>query len=223
MSKIVWLDAGHGGTDPGAVGNGLKEKDLTLKIVKYIGDYLNNYDVKVMYTRQYDKSESLIARANSANKAKADLFVSVHINAGGGEGFESFTHPSVGQSTKNAQKTIHNNIINETSWRDRGKKTANYSVLRNTKMSAVLTESGFIDKSADAKKLKSESFLKQIALGHVKGIVDFLNLKQNNSKPKPKAGSHYRVITGSFKNIDNANKRVDELKKKGFESFIEKS
>ncbi len=80
----VYIDPGHGGTDPGAVANGLKEKDLTLKIAKYTRDYLqDNYKgVSIKMSRTGDTYPSLTQRTNEANKWGADVFVSIHINAG---------------------------------------------------------------------------------------------------------------------------------------------
>ncbi|WP_029761895.1 N-acetylmuramoyl-L-alanine amidase family protein, partial [Geobacillus thermodenitrificans] len=95
------IDWGHGGSDPGAVGNGLREKDLTMKIGKMIGDMLGEYEgVQVIYTRTDDRYLSLEERAEIANKAGADFFLSVHINAGGGTGFESYVYNgNVSQAT----------------------------------------------------------------------------------------------------------------------------
>lgn len=86
--KTIVIDAGHGGKDPGAVGKLAKEKALTLKIAKKLGALIteNMPGVKVVYTREKDVFVDLEERANIANKAKADLFVSVHINSGGGAG-----------------------------------------------------------------------------------------------------------------------------------------
>ena len=93
MTKI-FIDPGHGGTDPGAVGNGLQEKNLTLSIATQIRDMLvSEYEnVEVRMSRTGDTTLSLTERTNMANSWGADYFLSVHINAGGGTGFESFIH-----------------------------------------------------------------------------------------------------------------------------------
>ncbi|WP_242204275.1 N-acetylmuramoyl-L-alanine amidase [Aestuariivivens insulae] len=79
---VVVLDAGHGGHDPGNLGNGYKEKDIALKIVLQVGKELEkNPDIKVVYTRKKDVFVDLFVRGKIANKANADLFVSVHCNS----------------------------------------------------------------------------------------------------------------------------------------------
>ena len=93
VKKIMW-DKGHGGTDPGAVGNGLEEKDLTHKIVEYAMNYLNDEytGFEQRTTRTGDQTVPLNKRDDGADAWKADVFISVHINAGGGNGFESFIY-----------------------------------------------------------------------------------------------------------------------------------
>jgi N-acetylmuramoyl-L-alanine amidase len=179
----IFIDPGHGGNDPGAVGNGLKEKDLTLKIAKKIKSKLTNYEnVQVKLSRENDTYLTLSERAKMANDWGADIFISIHINAGGGIGFESYIYNgSVSSSTIAYQNIIHEEIVKATGWNDRGKKRENYAVLRETKMPAILTENGFIDNTTDANKLKNDSFLDKIAQGHVNGIVKLFNLKKNST------------------------------------------
>ncbi|WP_242086918.1 N-acetylmuramoyl-L-alanine amidase family protein [Aestuariivivens sediminis] len=90
---VVVLDAGHGGNDPGNIGNGFKEKDIALKIVLMVGKELEkNPNIEVIYTREKDVFVDLFVRGKIANKANADLFVSVHCNAHGSSahGTETF-------------------------------------------------------------------------------------------------------------------------------------
>ncbi|NLD21643.1 MAG: N-acetylmuramoyl-L-alanine amidase [Bacteroidales bacterium] len=188
MSKVIVLDPGHGGSDPGAVGHGLREKDLTLNIVKRIGAMLKNYEgVKVIYTRTDDRFIDLSERAAIANKAKADFFLSVHINASGsgkGTGFETFIYNgNVSSATIAYQNVIHAEIVKAIgNVRDRGKKRANFAVLRQTNMPALLTENLFIDNPSDAAKLKTEQFLQQVAYGHVIGLEKAFGLKKKGVK-----------------------------------------
>lgn len=177
----VFIDPGHGGKDPGAVGNGLREKDVTLEIAKLIQSKLSNY-ATVRLSRTSDRYISVSERARSANNWGADLFVSVHINAGGGTGYEDYIYNGLSNASRTAKirDVIHSEIVNQMSAvRDRGKKKANFAVLRETRMPAVLTENLFIDTKADAELLKDSSFLNRIATGHVNGIVKALNLDRS--------------------------------------------
>lgn len=197
MLKII-VDSGHGGFDGGAIHKNLKEKDLTLRIGKKVITLLKQYEgVQVKSIRTTDKTVSLKERTDIANKWGADLYLSIHINAGGGTGFESFIYHTLSNSsrTRKIQKSIHEAIVKETKVNDRGMKKANFHVLRETKMDAILTENLFIDNENDYKLLKNEKILDKIALGHVKGIEKFYGLKkkktssdtvskkQNNKKP----------------------------------------
>ncbi|WP_378209985.1 N-acetylmuramoyl-L-alanine amidase [Anoxybacteroides rupiense] len=198
--KIV-LDAGHGGYDPGAVANGLREKDLTLAIVKHIGRLLAEYEgVEVHYTRTDDRFLELSERAAIANKTKADFFLSVHINAGGGTGFESYVYNGgVSSATIAYQNVIHAEIMKAIgNVTDRGKKRANYAVLRLTNMPAILTENLFIDNPSDAAKLKSDQFLQQIAYGHVIGLEKAFGLKKKGGQITVQKDTVKDDITGHW-------------------------
>jgi N-acetylmuramoyl-L-alanine amidase len=200
MVRIV-LDAGHGGQDSGAVGNGLKEKDLTLAIVKHIGRMLGEYEnTEVFYTRTDDRYLSLEERAEIANKLKADLLISVHVNAGGGTGFESYIYNgNVSAKTIAYQNVIHAEIMKAIGGvKDRGKKRANYAVLRETKMPAILTENLFIDNANDAEKLKSDQFLQQIAYGHVIGLEKAFGLKKKGGQITVQKDTAKDDITGHW-------------------------
>ncbi|WP_020523979.1 N-acetylmuramoyl-L-alanine amidase [Catelliglobosispora koreensis] len=182
----IYIDPGHGGTDPGAVANGLQEKTLTLNIALQVRNILQaNYDVDIRMSRTTDITRSLDYRTNDANAWGAAIFVSVHINSGGGTGFESYRYPTADTATVNLHNALHSKII--TSMRtvgsvtDRGKKTANFHVLRESNMPAVLTENLFIDTTADANLLKNASFLTATANGHAQGIAQYLGL----SAPPP--------------------------------------
>jgi N-acetylmuramoyl-L-alanine amidase len=188
MVKLM-IDPGHEGVeknlDPGAVANGLKEADLTLKIAKHIYDMLSEYEgVQVRMTRTGNQRLTLSQRAKMANDWGADFFLSIHINAGGGTGFETYIYNgNVSQATIAYQNVIHQEILKAIgNVTDRGKKRANYAVLRETKMPAILTENLFIDNANDAAKLKSEQFLLQVAYGHVIGLEKAFGLKKKGGQ-----------------------------------------
>jgi N-acetylmuramoyl-L-alanine amidase len=184
MAKLVVVDPGHGGTDSGAVGHGLKEKALTLTLSQRLQAALvRDFDVRVELTRSTDTAIELERRAAFANERNADYFVSVHINSGGGTGYEDFVHRSAAASGETARRrsAVHDAVIDFLEGKampDRGKKSANFSVLRNTRMPAVLTENLFIDASADAGLLRDDAFLTGLAEAHAKGIAVALALPE---------------------------------------------
>ncbi|WP_342487396.1 N-acetylmuramoyl-L-alanine amidase [Bacillus sp. FSL M8-0266] len=193
MTKKIMLDPGHGGHDPGTVANGLKEKELVLTIAKKTKAILEKvYGASVKLTRSTDVYIDLSQRARLANNWGADYFASIHINAGGGTGFETFRYDklSASSSTGKQQKIVHDSIYKKIKEKavDRGKKSENLAVLRETKMPAILTENLFIDREKDAAMLKQDSFLNLLAEGHAEGIAAAVGLKKvsSSSKTSPK-------------------------------------
>jgi N-acetylmuramoyl-L-alanine amidase len=174
----IFIDPGHGGTDPGGVANNLTEKALTLKIGLRIRDILlaEYSNVSVLMSRTSDVTKSLTERTDAANAWGADFFLSVHTNAGGGTGYEDYIYTGSTAPTTTYQDLVHAEILKTGNFSDRGKKEANFHVLRESNMPALLTENGFIDNVNDANKLKTTSFLENIARGHVNGIVKCFNL-----------------------------------------------
>lgn len=208
---IVVGDPGHGGADPGAVANGfgLREKDLTLTISKHIEYFITrDYEVDFRLTRDTDKTMNLKERTDYANKIGADYFASIHINAGGGLGYEDFIHITLSDSSKTAamRTMLHaeiKKVLERYKINNRGMKKANFHVLRETNMSAALTENLFIDNVNDQKVLKNEQFLKDIAEAHSHGIARALGLTKKvkpapiKPTPDPKVGGQpglHRVI-----------------------------
>ncbi|MCP2327092.1 N-acetylmuramoyl-L-alanine amidase [Hamadaea flava] len=181
-NKKVYLDPGHGGTDSGAVGNGLQEKALTLNIALQVRDILlaTYSGVDIRMSRTTDATVSLQQRSDDANAWGADIFVSIHINSGGGTGFESYRYLTTDAATQSLHSTVHANALagmrTVASVTDRGLKTANFHVVRETNMPAILTENLFIDTVADANLLKNAAFLTADARGHAKGIATYLGL-----------------------------------------------
>jgi N-acetylmuramoyl-L-alanine amidase len=180
--KKIYLDAGHGGADAGAVGaNGLYEKNLVLKIQQYLISYLNSTysDFTIKTTRTTDTFLSLSQRASQANSWGADAFMSIHVNAGGGTGYEDYVYRSASNASKTFQSIVHGQVqptLLSYNHPNRGRKSANYAVLRLTNMPAVLTEIAFIDNSTDAALLQNAAFLKSMGESYAKGIAVYLNL-----------------------------------------------
>ena len=162
--QIVVLDAGHGGSDSGAVANGYKEKNMTLKIVQAAKSYFDkDPDIKVYYTRLSDTYPSLTERSDLANEVDADRFYSVHINSAGSSatGTETLYNSkgyksSTGLTSYSWSATIHPYIRSATGFTNRGLvNRTGLAVLRHTKTSSTLTEIGFISNKSEAKKMNS--------------------------------------------------------------------
>ncbi|MEN2466411.1 peptidoglycan-binding protein [Ornithinibacillus sp. JPR2-1] len=162
-SVTIFIDPGHGGSDPGASGYSLKEKSVVLDIALRVGEVLSSKyrGVVVDYSRQTDTFIPLEERANKANNGGADYFVSLHLNAsnGQGKGFETYIYNGkVTNETIRRQNDIHSYLIDKINIMDRGMKQANFSVLRNTNMPALLIEYMFIDNKAENQKLSSKQY-----------------------------------------------------------------
>lgn len=175
---IYVLDGGHTPPiDPGAVGNGLKESDLTGDLCERVATKLSSYSADV---RIAPRTDSLQERADYANTLGAKAFISLHCNAGGGEGYEDYICPTITASSVTLQNAIHASVmayLSPLGIKDRGKKTANFAVLRLTNCPAVLLECLFIDNALDAERLKSDTFLDGLSNAIAWGIVQAYSLK----------------------------------------------
>ena len=174
----VWIDAGHGGVQPGACALGYKEKDLTLQIATLLGAELTRCGITVAQTRTTDVDIPLDTRGPLANKWGADYFVSFHLNAGGGRGAETWCSIAGGKS-KALAECIQAELVG-LGYVDRGVKTRKgddgrdyLAVIRQTNMPAVLAEVGFIDSQEDMAHFDAAKAAQAIAQGICKhtGIV----------------------------------------------------
>ena len=177
----IFLDPGHGGRDPGGQGYGLDEKDLVLDITLNLADILRNQYlyVDLKLSRETDKFVALEDRSKMANAWNADFYLSIHTNAHNGRanGFESFIfNGSIRSDTRNRQRTIHNYIMNHLTVLDRGQKRANFSVLRNTTMPALLIEYLFIDNYQDNRLLRTSSYRRFLARISAEAIAESFGL-----------------------------------------------
>jgi N-acetylmuramoyl-L-alanine amidase len=225
MPKI-YLDAGHGGKDSGAAANGILEKDIVLKLVKKMEKLLNQYEnTDVILSRSSDVFLELEERTDKANAANADVLVSVHVNAAGAtsaRGFESYRYPTADAGTVAFQNVLHNEIMRAigSNISDRGKKSANFHMVRESKMKAVLTENLFISNASDARLLKDDGFLDKVAEGHVNGLEKFLGLKKRIERPPQTPEKLYKVQVGAFAEKENAEALADQLRREGYRPFI---
>jgi N-acetylmuramoyl-L-alanine amidase len=191
MSVYVVIDPGHGGKDPGAIGFKINEKDVVLNLAKKLNDHLGQYEKAVVsLTRWDDRFLELSERAKFANDRNADLFISLHNNAASASahGFESFIYVNASTTTARYQTILHEQVMNylaQVGIHDRGKKRANYAVLRETKMPAILLENLFITNEKENKLLKDDAFLDNLAAAIAVGIAKIFGLKKKNTAPKP--------------------------------------
>ena len=167
----IFINPGHGGADTGAIGHGLIERDVALLIAQRVEHYLQAVGYETCLF-QFDGLQTICDKANSWG---ADLFVSIHCNAGGGSGTETFYYEfsSVGKKLANC---IQRQVVSSLGMQDRGLKTkisdsngrpCDVYVLKNTIMPAVLVETAFIDNAHDAALLrdKQDDFARAIARG----------------------------------------------------------
>ncbi len=165
----VCVDAGHGGRDPGAVGtrpSRLEEKTVTLAIALLLEEELESRGHWAVMTRRVDRSLGLFPRAAFANRLEAQLFVSIHANAAGtqsAEGIETYHFPASRRGNAVATAVQEGLSAAFPGHRDRGVKEANFTVLRETQMPAVLVETEFITNPRQLVFLSREENQRQIA------------------------------------------------------------
>lgn len=226
---LIFLDGGHGGKDGGASSNGIKEKDVVLKICKKIQEKLDAFqDVTVAMSRDSDVFLTLNERTQKANNMNADVLLSVHCNSAttpSAKGFETYRYLTASASTIAFQNVLHQEIIKAIGEgiQDRGKKTANFHMLRDSKMKACLTENLFISNTADANLLKDDDFLDKIAQGHVNGLEKFLGLKRLEKPPQKDSSSDeklWKVQVGAYSEKSNAESVANDLQKLGYRPLI---
>lgn len=218
----VFISAGHGGSDPGAVANGVKEKDLNLSIALACRDELKRHGVEVRMSRIKDENDPLSEEIKECNAYAPDLAVSIHNNAGGGDGAEVFHHYGGGKS-----KTLAENILSEivkVGQNSRGAKVRKnsqgkdyYGFIRETSAPAVIVECAFVDNATDLKILATEGDKKTMGEAIAKGILKTLGVAIQCEKP-----SLYRVQVGAYLLKDNAEAMHRKLKAIGFDAFIVK-
>lgn len=171
--KVLILDAGHGGKDPGTSGNGVKEKDVNLKVSNYLKEYIEeNSDIKVYTTRTTDVYPELSQRVKMANDM-GDMMVSIHNNSAGSATSPNGTETLYTAHSNDSQQNltsyelaniIQDNIVNTVGSEDRGVKDRSGLVLLNqTTVPSVIVEIGFLSNGEEAAKLNSESYQKQLA------------------------------------------------------------
>ena len=193
--NVVFLDPGHGGRDPGAVYNGLREKDLNMSIYRKLRSELEKLGYTILTSRDSDVYVDYVTeRSEMVNKTNADVFISIHFNATGvpgvnRSGVETYIYepdddikPRINKvahdnpvrlsESKRLADNIHNSVVSVAGANDRGVHGSNYAVLRETVKPAVLIELGYMD-SPEYKKISDDKYQSKLVEGLVKGLRNF--------------------------------------------------
>lgn len=221
MSKRVYIGVGHGGSDPGATANGLKEKDLNLSTAKHLKTALERCGVSVKMSRTTDAEVFIETRIKEANAFNADLSLDIHYNAGGGDGAEVYYTRFGGKG-----KTLANNILKrfgEIGQNSRGAKIKlnsagndYFGFVRQTNMPAVLVECAFVDNKKDIAIADTEAERKKIAEAICKAICDTLKIKY-----VAEPAYTYTVTVSGIKTKAKAEKLVSVIKDEGYSATVE--
>lgn len=212
----VFLSAGHGGSDPGAVANGLYEKTINLYTLLSCYEELTRHGVEVACSRKSDVNDPVSQEVKEANASNADLAVSFHVNAGGGDGFEVY-HYSTNLNGKRLARLCEKHV-KTLGQNSRGLKTGDkLYFIKNTKMTSVLVESFFVDNAKDRKIGDTIAEQKAFGLVYAKAILEFLGIAYEE-----KPSTTYRVQIGAYKSKANAEEMCEKLKRAGFDAIIKK-
>jgi len=198
-NRVIVVDPGHGGIDPGAVGyNGVKEKDIVLQVGKRLQKLLNQAGARVIMTRNSDtdfgtpgsgslltrKREDLSKRVQLANKNKADLYLSIHVNAipsSRWRGAQTFYQRNRTES-KQLAEAIQSEMVRILGNTRRVAKPEDFFTTRNTKMTSVIIEIGFISNPAEAKLLTDPAYQRKLVYAIYSGLVKYYT----QEIPRPK-------------------------------------
>ncbi len=205
-SRLVVIDAGHGGSDSGALGKrGTKEKDVVLDIATRAKHILESRGVAVQLTRSRDTKLDLGTRPALAREWQADVFVSIHINSAANSksrGAETYVltadgYPSTAEGSKprgmcpgnrfDPANTVlaydvHRTLMKRTGLKDRGVKRARFEVLRSASCPSILVEAGFVSNPDEETRIRTDAYRIAAAEGIVEGILSYLSRVRKASR-----------------------------------------
>lgn len=228
MAMKVYIGVGHGGSDPGAVANGFKEKDLNLAIALACQDELARHGVLVKISRTKDENDTTSAKCAECNAFAPDVAVDIHNNAGNGDGAEVF-YSIYGGTGKVLAVNILDEIV-KIGQNSRGAKTKKnssggdyYGFIRNTKAPAVIVECAFVDNKTDIQIIDTKA--EQVAFGVAiaKGVLKTLGIAykaQEAPVQTETTGKIYRVQVGAYAVKANAEAVQKKLKSAGYDAII---
>lgn len=212
----VFLSAGHGGSNPGAVAHNLKEKDINLNALLACKEVLESHGVNVICSRTKDENDDVYEEVREANASRADIAVSFHANAGGGDGAEFFYYSTSSNGKKLAQ--LCDKYVKGLGQNSRGIKSGDHLYfVRKTNMTAVLCESFFLDNDKDNDIGDTVEEQRAFGVAYAKAILEYLGISYKAVEAIEKL---YRVQVGAFKNRKLAEKLLAELREKGYIGLI---
>jgi N-acetylmuramoyl-L-alanine amidase len=215
----VFLSAGHGGRDPGAVANGLYEKTINLNTLLECANELTRHGVDVVCSRTTDTDDPVAQEVKEANSSGADVSVSFHVNASGGNGFEVYFYSSNANGEKLA--SLCEKHVKALGQNSRGIKHGNsLYFIKNTNMTSVLVESFFIDNPVDKKIGDTIEEQKAFGRAYAKAILEYLGITYKNEHAPN--STLYRVQVGAYSSEVNAKNMRAKLEKAGFGAIIVK-
>ena len=225
MPVRIAVDAGHGGYDNGATYQGRREKDDNLDIALAVGEILEQNGVEVVYTRVTDVYDSPVRKAQIANEAGADYFISIHRNSSPNanmySGVETLVYDDTGIKAEMAAQI--NEQLASVGFRNLGiNERRDLAVLRRTQMPALLVEVGFINTDADNALLDAN--FEKTAQAIADGVLNTLGIKNGTEGNVPDAEEGmpvYRVQVGLFRNSINANNLAGRLEALGVPVVVE--
>lgn len=221
MAK-VFLSAGHGGSDTGAVAYGLKEKDINLNTLLACNEVLVKHGVTTILSRSKDENDPVGQEVKEANASGASLAVSFHTNAGGGDGFEAYYYTSNAKGKKMAE--LGEKYVKALGQNSRGIKSGNHLYfLKHTSMTAVLFESFFVDNDKDNNIGDTVKEQQAFGVAYAKAILEYLGITYKESSTTSSGTSStamYRVQVGAYKEKKNAEEMLSKVKKAGFSDAV---
>lgn len=213
MAK-VFLSMGHGGSDPGAVAYGMKEKDINLAIGMKCKSELERHGVTVICSRTKDENDAVAQEVQEANASGADIAFAIHTNAGGGNGSESF-HYSTNMDGKRLAELCEK-YTKEIGQNSRGVKTGDkLYFIRKTKMMAVLSECAFIDNDTDNDIIDTQAECEKFGVAYAKAILEYFGIAYNSAITNTSTttvnttnSEYYEKYTGSSLSINEVFKAI---------------
>ena len=210
----VFLSAGHGGSDPGAVAYGLKEKDINLNIMLACNEILVRHGVDTVLSRVKDENDPVAQEVKEANASDADIAVSFHTNAGKGDGSETWY--SKGSSKGSSLASLCEKHVQSLGQNGRGTKpSTSLLFVKATTMPAVICECAFVDNDKDNDIIDTVAEQKAFGVAYAKAILEYFEI----TYVEPKT-TKYTVQVGAFSNKSNAQALCEKIKSSGFDAFV---